>query len=248
MFTIWFLPASPFNMDIGVAPKSKVKKARKVKKVKTGLDVVQSVQPELNTPEPQMMDQLPSYEDMHQECSDLFNGPSSMETQPDLDPSIREEGIAVVPDGRHVEWWPVSDEPKRVDELENLKLQEYLMDDSKPLDTTFVLQPNAGNKSTCPVYFGKADQKHTVLNIICNEIHPKIQEQWGLGTCECGFVPKVKLSQTARNPNKVFLCCPKAREAQCHYFQWIHQAPKPLRVSKASAHSALKKQMHDMVH
>ena len=229
-------------MDIGVVPTPKGKKARKVKRLKTGLDVVQSVQPQLNTPEPPMMDQLPSYEDMEMTCSDLFNGPSSMETQPDLDPSIGEEGIT---DGPQVEWWP---EPKRVDELENLKLQAYLMEDSKPLHTTFVLQPNTGNKSTCPVYFGKADQKQTLLNSICHEIHPQIQQEWGTLACECGFVPKIKLSQTARNPNKVFLSCPKAREAQCQYFQWIHQAPKPLRVTKASAHAALKQRMHDMVH
>ena len=39
---------------------------------------------------------LPSYEEMQQACQDLFNGPSSMETQPDLDPvHIMEEGVAV---------------------------------------------------------------------------------------------------------------------------------------------------------
>ena len=39
-------------------------------------------------PEPQVIvnKQLPSYEEMQQACRDLFNGPSSMETQPDLAP------------------------------------------------------------------------------------------------------------------------------------------------------------------
>ena len=77
-------------------------------------------------------EQLPSYEEMQQACRDLFNGPSSMETQPDLDPvHIMEEGVAVLPDGRQVEWWPPN--------LDEVALQEYLMDASKPLHTNFVL-------------------------------------------------------------------------------------------------------------
>ncbi|CAH3016340.1 unnamed protein product [Porites evermanni] len=92
-------------------------------------------------PEPQMIvnEQLPSYEEMQQACRDLFNGPSSMETQPDLAPvHIIEEGVAVLPDGRQVEWWPVEGEFD-VPNLEELALQEYLMDASKPLHTNFVL-------------------------------------------------------------------------------------------------------------
>ena len=49
---------------------------------------------------------LPSYEDMM--CEDVFNGPSSMETQPDLAPvKVLEEGVAVTQGGRTVEWWPI---------------------------------------------------------------------------------------------------------------------------------------------
>ena len=37
---------------------------------------------------------------------ELFNGPSSMETQPDLEQvQVLDEGIAVI-NGRTVEWWP----------------------------------------------------------------------------------------------------------------------------------------------
>ena len=63
----------------------------------------------------------------------------------------------------------------------------------------------------------------------------------------CGLVPRLKLIQTPKNPNKVFLSCPKTREARCNYFQWIHQAPKPVKVPKAFTPSALKKRMHEMV-
>ena len=201
-------------------------------------------------PEPQMIvnKQLPSYEEMQQACRDLFNGPSSMETQSDLAPvHIMEEGVAVLPDGRQVEWWPIEGEFD-VPNLEELALQEYLMDASKPLHTNFVLpEKGLANGYTCPVYFGNVDSKQTVLDIICNSIHPKIHQQWGTFACHCGLVPRLKLSQTPRNPNKVFLSCPKEREARCNYFQWIHQAPKPVKVPKASTPSALKKRMHEMV-
>ena len=72
--------------------------------------------------------------------------------------------------------------------LEQVALQEYLLDASKPLHTHFIL-PHQGKRSTCPVYFGNADNKQTVLNTICNEMHAKIQQQWGTFACHCGLVP-----------------------------------------------------------
>ncbi|CAH3115364.1 unnamed protein product [Porites lobata] len=131
-----YLQEPKFDMDNSVPPK-KEKKSRKAKN-KTGEEVVQSV---LKTPEPQMIvnEELPSYEEMQQACRDLFNGPSSMETQPDLDPvHIMEEGVAVLPDGRQVEWWPIEGEFD-VPNLDEVSLQEYLLDASKPLHTNFVL-------------------------------------------------------------------------------------------------------------
>ena len=127
---------------------------------------------------------LPSYEDMM--CEDVFNGPSSMETQPDLAPvKVLEEGVAVTQGGRTVEWWPIErplDLPKQPHlapvhimegvavtqdgrqvewwppNLDEVALQEYLMDASKPLHTNFVLpEKGLANCYTCPVYFGNAD-------------------------------------------------------------------------------------------
>ena len=269
-----YLQEQPFNME---APKKKARKAKNKTGEEVVQTVLKTPEPPMIEnaepltkewtalhyttgdkfrlqkyldPEPQMIvnEQLPSYEEMQQACRDLFNGPSSMETQPDLDPvHIMEEGVAVLPDGRQVEWWPIEGEFD-VPNLDEVSLQEYLLDASKPLHTNFVL-PEKGLAicSTCPVYFGNADSKQTVLDTICNSIHPKIHQQWGTFACHCGLVPRLKLSQTPRNPNKVFLSCPKEREARCNYFQWIHQAPKPVRVPKACTRSVLKKRMHDMV-
>ena len=88
---------------------------------------------------------LPSYEEMM--LDDMFNGPSSMETQPDLAPvKVLEEGVAVTQDDRTVEWWPV-EEPEQM-----ANMLEYLEDENKPLHTNFVL-PNQGLVLcyTCPV-------------------------------------------------------------------------------------------------
>ena len=249
------LQEPPLDMEISVmegnAPIPKVKKGKKTKP-KTGVDVVQEV---LKTPNPQMIvnEPLPSYEEMMQACRDLNNlVATSMETQPGSpvpQPNppqeplyYTEEGLGVLPDGTEVEWWHApKEEPKLAPELE-----EYLMNEKKPLHTVFVLEPNSGKKSTCPVFFGRFEQKHTVLNKLCHEIHPKIQQSWGAFACFCGLVPKLKLSQTEKNPNKVFLTCPKVREARCNFFQWIHQAPKPVKVPKASSPSELKKRVNEM--
>ena len=72
-------------------------------------------------------------------------------------------------------------------------------------------------------------------------------QSMGILSCECGLVSKLQLSQTPINKNKVFLGCPKPREARCGYFQWIHQAPKPNYVPKTATRAALKKRLNDMV-
>ena len=131
-------------------------------------------------------------------------------------------------------------------DLEQVALQEYLMDASKPLHTHFVL-PHQGKRSTCPVYPGSADNKQKVLIVLCNDMHTKIQLQWGNLACDYGLVPILKLSQTPKNLNKVFLSCPKTRKTRCGYFQWIHQSPKPNYMPKAASPSALKKRLNGMV-
>lgn len=45
----------------------------------------------------------------------------------------------------------------------------------------------------------------------------------------------------------MFLCCEKPSEGKCGYFQWVHEAPKPVYVPKTATCSALKKRFHDMV-
>ena len=94
-------------------------------------------------PEPK----VPTYEEMM--FQDMLNcGPSSMETQPDL------EQVEV----------QVLDIPA---DLKQVALQEYLMEESRPLHTSFVL-PNQGKtlSYTCPMYFGSFENKQKVLDTL----------------------------------------------------------------------------------
>ena len=129
------------------------------------------------------MPSLPSYEDMMKD--DLFNGPCSMETQPDT-LQVLEEGIAVTQDGQTVELWQ--------DEEELVNLLEFLEDENKPLHTNFVL-PNKGLALAyvCPVFFGSRQSKQIVAETLCNEIHSKLLNQWGTLSCRCGLVPAQNL-------------------------------------------------------
>ena len=76
----------------------------------------------------------------------------------------------------------------------------------------------------CPVYLFE-DTREVMLDKLKEDTHPQVraQLQRGLLKCKCGFTPKMKLSSTTKNYNKVFLSCGMFRLGQlCGYFQWFH--------------------------
>ena len=77
----------------------------------------------------------------------------------------------------------------------------------------------------CPVYLFE-DTRVVMLDKLKEETHPQVQAQLQRGSlkCKCGFTPKMKLSRTTKNYNKVFLSCGSFLPGQkpCGYFQWIH--------------------------
>ena len=58
------------------------------------------------------------------------------------------------------------------------------------------------------------------------DTHPQVHARVKRGElkCKCGFVPKMKLSRTAKNYNKVFFSCGSflTHAKPCGYFQWLH--------------------------
>ena len=112
--------------------------------------------------------------------------------------------------------------------------KEYMQDESKPLHTNFVVA-NKGKKYSCPVFFGTVEDKKRVVECICAQMNPKTLKLWGTISCYCDEVPRMNLSKTEKNPNRVFICCPKPQDMKCRYFQWIDQAPLPKKTCNAKA-------------
>ena len=118
----------------------------------------------------------------------------------------------------------------------------YMQDASKPLHTNFLVA-NKGKKSSCPVFFGALEEKQAVVERLCSHIHPQTLQQWGTFSCYCDVVPRLKLSKTAINPNRLFVCCPKPQELKCRFFQWIDKPPLP---RKSCNTTALKRRFREM--
>ena len=77
----------------------------------------------------------------------------------------------------------------------------------------------------CPVYLFE-DTREVMMEALKKDTHPQVQSRIERGElkCKCGWVPKMKLSRTDKNPNKVFLSCGSLimHGKPCGYFQWLH--------------------------
>ena len=77
----------------------------------------------------------------------------------------------------------------------------------------------------CPVYLFE-DTREVMMEKLKEDTHPQVHARVKRGElkCRCGFVPKMKLSRTAKNYNKVFFSCGSFTPGRepCGYFQWLH--------------------------
>ena len=64
------------------------------------------------------------------------------------------------------------------------------------------------------------------MEALKKDTHPQVHARLKHGElkCKCGLVPKMKLSRTAKNHNKVFFSCGSFVPGgePCGYFQWLH--------------------------
>lgn len=98
----------------------------------------------------------------------------------------------------------------------------------QPLTTEFLLVFGDQEKP-CPSFYGKEEDKKKVREVLQQEIHPEVHAKWGDMKCHCHLIPKIRLSKTAKNLNKVFLTCGgSAIESCCKFFQWIHTPLYPM--------------------
>ena len=100
----------------------------------------------------------------------------------------------------------------------------------------------------CPVYLFE-DIRDIMLDQLKEDTHPQVraQLQRGLLKCQCGFTPKMKLSRTTKNYNKVFLSCGSFLPGQepCGYFQWFHG---PLWRPREQAQPSMRRWVKDTPH
>ena len=98
-----------------------------------------------------------------------------------------------------------------------------------PLGPLMILNPEAENEpwyykcQDCPVWCS-SNTVDIVLPELKANIHPEVRAKLEELTCRCDLRPRMKLSQSAKNPLKVFLTCgqnPREKDP-CGYFQWMH--------------------------
>ena len=77
----------------------------------------------------------------------------------------------------------------------------------------------------CPVYLFE-DTREVMMEKLKEDTHPQVHARLKHGElkCKCGLVPKMKLSRTSKNYNKVFFSCGNfvPGKEPCGYFQWLH--------------------------
>ena len=97
----------------------------------------------------------------------------------------------------------------------------------------------------CPVYLFE-DSREVMMETLKEDTHPQVRArvQRGELKCKCAFVPRMKLSRTPKNYQKVFFSCGSFLSGQdpCGYFQWLHG---PLWRPRESAQPTLRRWVHD---
>ena len=77
----------------------------------------------------------------------------------------------------------------------------------------------------CPVYLFE-DSREVMMEKLKEDTHPQVRARLQRGElkCKCGLVPRMKLSRTSKNYQKVFFSCGSFLSGQdpCGYFQWLH--------------------------
>ena len=92
-----------------------------------------------------------------------------------------------------------------------------------PSETLKVLNPEAEFgplHCKCPVDRSRVgcttETAHSVLPELTQNTHPKVRAKSTQSRCKCGRLPRMKLSRTSKNRDRLFLTC-----GRCGYFRWL---------------------------
>ena len=97
----------------------------------------------------------------------------------------------------------------------------------------------------CPVYLFE-DSREMMMEKLKEDTHPQVRARLQRGElkCKCGLVPRMKLSRTSKNFQKVFFSCGSFLPGRdpCGYFQWLHG---PLWCPRETAQPTLRRWVKD---
>ena len=97
----------------------------------------------------------------------------------------------------------------------------------------------------CPVYLFE-ESREVMMEKLKEDTHPQVRARLQRGElkCKCGLVPRMKLSRTSKNYQKVFFSCGSFLPGQdpCGYFQWLHG---PLWYPREQAQPTLRRWVRD---
>ena len=97
----------------------------------------------------------------------------------------------------------------------------------------------------CPVYLFE-DSREVMMEKLKEDTHPQVRARLQRGElkCKCGLVPRMKLSRTSKNYQKVFFSCGSFLSGRdpCGYFQWLHG---PLWSPRETAQPTLRRWVKD---
>ena len=97
----------------------------------------------------------------------------------------------------------------------------------------------------CPVYLFE-ESREVMMEKLKEDTHPQVRARFQRGElkCQCGFVPKMKLSRTNKSYQKVFFICGSflTHAKPCSYFQWLHG---PLWCPREQAQPTLRRWVKD---
>ena len=98
----------------------------------------------------------------------------------------------------------------------------------------------------CPVYLFE-DTREVMMEKLKEDTHPQVRARLQRGElrCKCGLIPKMKLSRTSKNYQKVFFSCGSfiLGKEPCGYFQWLHG---PLWCPRERAQPTLRRWVKDI--
>ena len=172
------------------------------------------------------------------------------DTLKDYEEECLEEGTCQVDPAKDVGEWDIQDLDQMDTQLNKLLYETCPF---HPCEYIYCVNPQTQfgqlrfkcPQKGCPVYLFE-DSGEVMMEKLKEDTHPQVRARLQRGElkCKCGLVPRMKLSRTSKNYQKVFFSCGSFLPGQdpCGYFQWLHG---PLWCPRETAQPTLRRWVRD---